>query len=100
MKQKITYCLFAITLLLFGTACRKNECSASEKAVIRDYTGLDGCGFVIELMDGTVLEPVNLEDFSLPLFDGKPIWIRYHETVGGSICMVGTIVQIDCMEER
>ena len=32
-------------------------------ATLRDYTGLDGCGWVIEADEGAVLEPLNLGEF-------------------------------------
>jgi hypothetical protein len=100
MKSNIIPLLLLASILLSSTGCRKNECVDGEKAVLRDLNGLDGCGFVVELTDGTRLEPVNLSDFSVSLTDGKPVWVEYHEISSGSICMVGTTVQIDCLEAR
>ncbi len=68
--------------------------------MLKDYTGLDGCKWVIELAKGERLEPVNLGDFKINLVDGNKVVVSYHEeTDRGSICMVGKIVTIDCIEE-
>lgn len=72
------------------------------KAEIKDLTGLDGCGFVIELENGERIEPINYDDFDVELKDGEKIWVSYHLTpfLIGSVCMVGDIVEIDCMTKR
>ena len=72
------------------------------KATIKDYTGLDGCGIVIELENGDAIEPVNLTDFSssVSISDGQKVWVKYHSISAVSICMVGQIVQIDELRER
>jgi hypothetical protein len=87
-------------LILILSSCQKSDCINSEKAVLKDLTGLDGCGIVIELANGTRLEPVNLSEFPIIPEDGKKIWVKYHITAGGSICMVGDMVEIDCILER
>lgn len=91
--------LFALTILLF-VSCNRSSCDNAQAATIVDYTGLDGCGLVIQLQNGTVLEPVNLNDFNLTPTDGMKVWVKYHEIAGGSICMVGQIVEIDCLAKR
>jgi len=91
----------SLTLLLF-MACNKNKCADSVKAELKDLSGLDGCGFVIELENGNKLEALNLCDFDIDLNDGKKIWVSYHLTTNfiGTICMVGDIVEIDCIANR
>jgi hypothetical protein len=80
------------------------DCNVS--AVVRDLTGLDGCGFVFELENGTRLEPritpysgigpkEPLHDFML--YDGQAVSIAYEETQSPSICMVGPVVKITCI---
>jgi hypothetical protein len=65
---------------------------------VRDYTGLDGCTFIIELDNGIRLEPVEIvPDFVLK--DGQRILCAYTEIPLGSICMVGKTVRMDCIEE-
>lgn len=96
MKKILFICIS--TLFLFS--CNRTSCENAQAATIEDYTGLDGCGLVIKLQNGTVLEPVNLNDFSITPTDGMKVWVKYHEISGGSICMVGPIVEIDCLTKR
>lgn len=96
MKKIFFICIS--TLFLFS--CNRTSCENAQAATIEDYTGLDGCGLVIKLQNGTVLEPTNLNDFGITPTDGMKVWIKYHEIAGGSICMVGQIVEIDCLAKR
>jgi hypothetical protein len=82
-------------------ACSKSN-SGFIKGKLHDYTGLDGCGMLIDLDNGEVLEPINLSDFQteVTIQDGQKVWVKYHETSGGSFCMVGKIVTIDEIENR
>lgn len=96
MKNFVVFIFAAI--LICG--CNRSTCENAQAATIVDYTGLDGCGLVIQLQNGTVLEPVNLNDFNLTPTDGMKVWVKYHEIAGGSICMVGQIVEIDCLAKR
>ena len=99
MKNILTIASFAVLAI----GCNKSEdspCETGEKATIIDLTGLDGCGFVIELENGDRIEPTNLEDFDVPIEDGQKVWVEYHTVEAASICMVGDIVAIDCLSER
>lgn len=94
-----------IALLLFiafiASSCIKQACSSGVKATMKDATGLDGCGYMLELEDGTKLEPINLETFDFQPKDGQKLRITYDiVTGGGSICMVGDQVEITCITER
>ena len=91
------------------------SCEGGVVATVRDLTGLDGCGFVFELQDGTKLEPYLIgfcgtpplpkEITENPLYnfkwvDGKKVIIVYERVVEiASICMVGPIVKITCLQE-
>lgn len=94
--------------------CDDDHKSCSTFATVRDLTGLDGCGFVFELENGTRLEPVRillcgtpplpkevLEDplYDFEFVDGKQVKIAYEKTDGISACMVGPTVKITCIEE-
>ena len=69
--------------------------------MIKDATGTGGCGMVIELSNGEILEPKNLSDFNINAEDGKKIWLSYHLVqTGGTNCMIGDVVEIDCITER
>jgi PKD repeat protein len=65
--------------------------------IVKDYTGLDGCGFVIALDNGEVLEPAEIVP-NFILWNGQRVRLSYTElTDRTSICMVGKIVRIDCI---
>jgi hypothetical protein len=98
--MKTLFILLASCLLF--ASCNRTSCENAQAATIEDYTGLDGCGLVVKLQSGEVLEPINLNDFNLTPTDGMKVWVKYHEseTFIGSICMVGPIVEIDCLAKR
>ena len=93
----------------------RTTCEDGVLATVRDLRGLDGCGFVFELANGTKLEPQMLgycgtpplpkEITENPLYDfewvdGKLVRINYEEIPdAASICMVGKIGKITCIEE-
>jgi len=118
MKASIAPLLFMLSLLF--TNCKDEQpivitCDNAVLATVKDLTGLDGCGFVFELTDGTKLEPQMLffcgtpplpkEVTENPLYDfqwvdGKQVRIAYEEIPdASSICMAGKIVKITCLEE-
>jgi len=95
--------LIIVLLIAFGS-CTNDTCncgSEAVKATIEDFTGLDGCGYLIVLEDGTRLEPINLNSQTVAPADGKKVWITYTKaTNSASICMVGDMVEITCISER
>lgn len=115
MKKIISVLVLSLATLI---ACEDREdltLTCGTEATVRDLTGLDGCGFVFELNDGTRLEPVRMffcgtpplpaEVTNDPLYnfqfvDGKKVRIGYVETQEmASICMAGKLVKITCLEE-
>jgi hypothetical protein len=110
--------LLFITVLSVSLSCKKEDITKKSDcntlATVRDLTGLDGCGFVFELKDGTRLEPRRLyrcgtppqarEVTDDPLFnfvfaEGKKVKIGYEKLESVSICMVGPVVKITCLTE-
>jgi|WetSurSiteA1Bulk_404760.scaffolds.fasta_scaffold10186_2 hypothetical protein len=77
-----------------------NVAYCSLTGTVLDYTGLDGCGLVIGLDNGDILEPAEIiPDFKLQA--GQRVRLSYTELNDrASICMVGKIVRIDCIEEE
>lgn len=65
---------------------------------LRNFTGHDGCGWVIVLNDNSKLEPTNWDDFTLTKIDGEPVHCCYKEVSAGSICMLGKTVQLATLE--
>lgn len=87
--------------LLFSFACEEEKRGCDTPAMLLDYAGLDGCGFVLALEDGEVLEmgAFNEEpDFAFK--DSMKVNISYEPMDNmASVCMVGPIVQITCIEK-
>lgn len=115
------FALFFIVITFILVSCDKEvdedvNPSCELKATVRDLTGLDRCGFVFELEDGTRLEPVRIffcgtpgpgpelqEDplYDFEFIDGKKVKISYHLLNDyGSYCMVGPLVRITCLTEE
>jgi PKD repeat protein len=64
-----------------------------------DYTGLDGCGLLIKLDNGEILEPAEIVP-NFVLKNGQRVHLAYTELKDrASICMAGKIVRIDCIGE-
>lgn len=62
-------------------------------------TEIAGCGYLLALEDGKMLQPLNLND-TLKSNDLK-LWIKYHpEKNAMSVCMMGAIVRIDDVKPR
>jgi hypothetical protein len=109
----------ALLLLMLGLSrCSEEDLRmpCSTQATVRDLTGLDGCGFVFELEDGTRLEPVReyrlycgtpplpkevTEDplYNFNFVDGKKVLIAYELKPSGSYCMAGLPAKITCLSE-
>ena len=74
-----------------------SECELT--GTVKDYTGLDGCGYLIELDNGKILEPA-IVDYPFKFRDNQRVKLSYLEIPGmASICMVGIIAEITCIEE-
>lgn len=105
-----------VSVLIFS--CSEDNVGGEDKcstpATLRDLTGLDGCGFVFELDNGTRLEPLRMlycgtpplpkevtEDplYNFEWVDGKRVLINYELSSSPSICMVGQTVKITCISE-
>jgi hypothetical protein len=116
-KSILSFLILAVSLLV-ATSCDEEQIDTSgctTSATVRDLTGLDGCGFVFELEDGSYLEPVRMmvcgtgplpkevtEDplFDFEFVDGKKVTIGYEEIMNrASICMVGKTVRVTCITE-
>ena len=94
--------LLILNGLLFIISCEDKDetLDCDIKATLRDYTGLDGCGFVLVLDNGEVLEMGGFdEEPGFQFNDGMEVSISYEEMQGmATICMVGPVVRIMCME--
>ena len=96
MKKLLFGLLLAVSF--FCQSCSKpGECGFGTTALLEDWTGFDGCGYVFILEDGSKLEPVNLSTFA-PLQTDTYYCSTFDTLAAASICMVGTTVQITGME--
>jgi len=89
--------------------CGTEPCGTIAKVV--DMTGLDGCGLMFELPNGTRLEPEFRTYIQAPTVDQDPLYhfnLKAGQTVKidweeskelASICMAGPIVFITCIVE-
>jgi hypothetical protein len=110
-----------LSAFLVLMSCQKEDSApeCSVPATVRDLRGLDGCGFVFELEDGTRLEP-NIRFYygwcgtgmdgiqeapedplsNFEFVAGKKVKIEYEIYEDAmSICMVGPIVNVTCITE-
>ena len=101
MKISLNYFLVGFMLTLW-TSCPSTEeidpCIDLTKAVLKDYTGLDGCTWILELENGDKLEPINLDQFEIVLEVDQEVGIDYIALDAASICMVGEIVELRCLD--
>ena len=99
--QKILLISLVVLTLAIHSCNKESECENSHSAKLVNMTGFDGCSWMIELNNGTKLEPTNLNDFNINLQENQKIWVVYYPAAqSASICMHGEIVTIDCISER
>jgi len=90
MISKYLVCLGFLTVI--SLSCKKGY--EEFTGTIKDFTGLDGCGKVIVLDNGTVLEPGEFS-FGTIFTTDKRVAISYQKMDNkNSNCMVGPIVKI------
>ena len=92
--------LILFVLLFFSCDDKEQTVDCNIKATLKDYTGMDGCKFVLVLENGGVLEMGDFdEEPNFKFSDGMKVSISYEEMRDmASICMVGPIVRIMCMK--
>jgi hypothetical protein len=67
--------------------------------VVKDYSHIDGCGLVIELDDGTVIVPYQL-DTSMLLAEGQEVEVAYSELpVTDYSCGAGVVADVNWLEQ-
>lgn len=79
-------------------------------ATVTDFTGLDGCGLMLVLDDGTRLIPEKRTYIQAPKQEDDPLYyftltagqkvkIAYNETNLPNVCMAGKTVFITCITQ-
>lgn len=97
MKTKIFSVFLFITMITLFMSCSKY--SYNYNATLVNYTGLDGCGWVVKMIDGTIYEPLNLKDFEPNPVNNEPVCISFSESPAMSICMVGKTIRINSLKK-
>lgn len=77
--------------------CPPNKTCELE-GVVKDYTGLDGCGWVIEEVSGKKYEVNEFHDRSFVPVNGQRITFGIIPLDMMSICMVGEKVDVSCIQ--
>ena len=89
-----------ISLVLLVSCSKSTSCTSAIQGKLKNLTGLDGCGWVIEA-NGKTFEPVNLGEFDSSLLaENQKIYFSYSPFLGGSICMVGETIQLTCVKKK
>lgn len=112
MNKYLLYITFALLLLAGFSACKakkkaedvappRGETSIMPKekpeveGTLRNMAGLDGCKWMIELNNGSKIQPTNLAAFDIALAEGQKVWVEYVEQQGVmSTCMAGKVVKL------
>jgi hypothetical protein len=76
-------------------------CEETETLTIKDFSGLDGCGWVLTTpTNDSALEPTNLLTYVPNPVDGQEIKVKYKLKLdAASICLVGDIIEIECIRD-
>ncbi len=86
--------IILIALLAAGIfSCKKTSPPAEMYGVVKDMTGLDGCGIMIILDSGLKLE-IRGMPLGVMLEKDKRVAVTYKRVQAISICMAGDIVEI------
>lgn len=96
--KKMLYSLALVLPLAFIGCEQDDDCNMMDRGTIVDYTGFDGCGFVIVMEDSSVYEVANWQDVNVIPKDRMDICFDYDvEDFWASICMVGQMISLtDC----
>ena len=94
--------------IMTGDGCASKVCktvmvyygsnTCNYRGTVYDYTGLDGCGYIIELDNGIKLEPVKFLN-QIELRDSMRVKLSYSLVRVATTCMVGQTAVITCIEE-
>jgi hypothetical protein len=87
----------------------KANSTCTKTAIVKDLTGLDGCGFALELANGSKLIPQRLVYIQAPdpaqdpiyyfqFKAGQKVCFDYREAEGVDTCMAGKLVFITCIK--
>jgi hypothetical protein len=83
--------LLLLIVLAIVSCSKTNEIETT--GIVNDYTGLDGCGMLIDLDAGGTLEPISIPS-NVTLIANRKVKIRYVIESRASNCMAGSTAKI------
>ena len=98
--KKLIYFL-GLSLPIIFISCdsddEEHNCDLMAQGMIKDYTGFDGCGFLI-ISDFLTFEVLNWDENNFIPEDGMEVCFDYEvELEEASICMMGEVIWLtDC----
>lgn len=99
MRTHPLFILLIIGIFSIAGSCNEdieqNGTACNTIGVLKDYTGLDGCHWVIETQEET-FEVLSFPENYIPE-DGKQIKFGYEVVDAMSICMVGRMINLKCV---
>ena len=92
-------CSFAKSQTVKGA---KKEEILKTTGYLKNLTGLDACGWVIQIDKNTdtKLEPLNLKKFKLKLVDGKEVEFTYKLSETNTACMAGKVIVLQTIKYK
>lgn len=99
MKSLLLILLFVCSISVSDCKTKSKMQTNEVKAELTDFTGLDGCGWMIKLETADnngnqTLMPLNLDDFSIEKTEGKKVLIVYKIEPAFNTCMAGANVRL------
>lgn len=89
--------LSLLLVIVTATSCTKENKAEEATGTVRDYTGLDGCGIMIDLDGGGSLEIISLPA-NTSLITGRRVKITFKSEPRMSNCMAGTTAHIKSLQ--
>ena len=102
-EKKIIKAIPLIILTLLFSSCDRIDTSEMQEGVIKDMSNLNGCGYVVQLNNGTILEVENLHEFNIDIENNKEVWVKYQSNpliCIETMCQLGEVVSLENMIER
>ena len=62
------------------------------------YKQVDGCTWLLQKSNGTLLEPINLGSFVPSPNEGQRVWVKFEVKPMMSVCMMGETVEITSLK--
>lgn len=91
--------IFVILPFWVAGCCPGSMLSSRATAVVQDYSGIEGCQYLLALADGTLLEATNLGD-GKSLAPGQQVRFHYKslEPAAAGCLMASQAVEVHCLK--